>query len=167
MKQSLISILMAVLFNGCASYEEFDYDGCHEASYLPYSEVRKNYPKILQARDIVNAGKIYVYGDTLFIAEQGKGLHMINNRNKSAPQNTSFIEIPGNSDLAIKDNHLYVDSFSDLIVLDISDQLNIQEAYRKQDIFPYDPYQSLSEEDRSINLCASNLDSDNVVVGYQ
>lgn len=49
-----------------------------------------------------------------------------------------FIEIPGNIDLAVKDDYLYVDSFKDLIVLNIKDIDNISEIYTKENIFPYE-----------------------------
>jgi hypothetical protein len=44
----------------------------------------------------------------------------MDNSDPSNPQNISFIEIPGNLDIAIKDNFLYADSYVDLLTIDIS-----------------------------------------------
>ena len=57
---------------------------------------------------------------------------------KSAvPVFVSFIEIPGNMDMAIKDSILFADSFIDLVALNINDIYNIREVGRVDSIFPY------------------------------
>ena len=53
------------------------------------------------------------------------------------PQNKGFIEIPGNVDIAIKDNILYADSYVDLVSIDVSNFSNIAEVGRIQKVFPY------------------------------
>ncbi|MDO9039994.1 MAG: hypothetical protein Q7U65_01320, partial [Bacteroidota bacterium] len=53
------------------------------------------------------------------------------------PQNKGFIEIPGNVDIAIKDNILYADSYIDLVSIDISSFASIKETGRVKKIFPY------------------------------
>ncbi|HSN08681.1 MAG TPA: hypothetical protein VLS85_06570, partial [Hanamia sp.] len=54
-----------------------------------------------------------------------KGIHIIDNSNPTAPQNISFVKIPGNIDLAVKGNTLYADSYGDLVTLDVSNPLNV------------------------------------------
>ena len=54
-----------------------------------------------------------------------------------SPQNIGFIEIPGNADIAIKNNTLYADSYIDLVTIDISDVNNPEEVDRVKDVFPY------------------------------
>lgn len=78
-----------------------------------------------ESRDLENPGKIYFYNGFLFINEVNEGVHIIDNRNPSAPLNTGFINIPANKDIAIKNNILYADSEKDLLVFDIS---NMQQA---------------------------------------
>ena len=48
-----------------------------------------------------------------------------------------FIEIPGNVDMAIKDDILYADSYIDLVAIDISNVTNPIEVKRVEDVFPY------------------------------
>ena len=47
-----------------------------------------------------------------------------------------FIVIPGNVDIAIRENVLYADSQNDLIVIDITDPTNASEITRIEDMFP-------------------------------
>lgn len=167
MKGFTAVITSALLLSGCYSYEEVDYDGCYEPLTLSRDEIRTDYPRVVASREIENAGKIYVYGDTLLVAEKGHGLHIVNNRDKSHPLNHSFIEIPGNTDLAVKDEHLYIDSFTDLVVLDMSHLENINSVFRKQDIFPYAPNESLSDADKAKVHCPAPEDQDQLIIGYE
>jgi hypothetical protein len=88
------------------------------------------------ARAIVKPGKITLYGTTIFLNEIDKGIHVIDNSNPSQPKNLSFIEMPGNVDLAVKGNRLYADLFSDLITLDISSPQQVQVKDIKEKVFP-------------------------------
>ena len=93
--------------------------------------------KVTSSEDIVKPGKIYFKDHYIFINESLKGIHVIDNSNPSDPQFVSFIEIPGNADMAIKDSILFADSFTDLVALNISDIHNITEVGRVDSIFPY------------------------------
>ena len=63
-------------------------------------------------------------------------MHVIDNANPAQPIRIAFIEIPGNVDISVKNNYLYADSLSDLVVLDISDINNIQQVNRMVDVLP-------------------------------
>lgn len=71
-------------------------------------------------------GKIYFFGNYIFVNEQNKGIHVIDNTNPYSPKNISFINIPGNVDIAVKGNYLFADSYSDIAVLDISNPVSIK-----------------------------------------
>ena len=71
-----------------------------------------------------NPGKIYFYNNYLFLNDKGKGVHVYNIQNLSKPIHEIFYEIPGNFDIAIKDDHLIVDNVIDLISIDIKDVRN-------------------------------------------
>lgn len=71
------------------------------------------------------SGKIYAYQNYIFVNDKYRGVHVIDNSDPSAPKKVSFIKIAGNVDISIKDNYLYADSITDLVVLDISDINNI------------------------------------------
>ncbi|GGK80990.1 LVIVD repeat-containing protein [Rufibacter glacialis] len=107
----------------------------YEPVYLTKEELRTSV-KVEPARALQNPGKIYSYGDYLFVNEVGEGIHVIDNRVPSSPQVLRFLSIPGNVDLAVKDNTLYADSYIDLVVLDISQPLDIKLVNRLQDVLP-------------------------------
>ncbi len=86
-------------------------------------------------QDLVNPGKIYVYDNYLIINEVKKGLHIIDNTNPTNPVNLSFLKIPGVLDMAVRDNILYADSYTDLVALDITNPKSIKEVGRVKNMF--------------------------------
>ncbi len=104
--------------------------------YMTYEELRASV-KYTGARDLKNTGKIYFKDDLIFVNEEMEGVHIISLANPQNPLNIGFIEIPGNVDIAIKNNTLYADSYIDLVVIDISDITSPHEVNRKNDVFPY------------------------------
>ena len=92
--------------------------------------------KMEAPRDLVKPGKIYVFGQYLYINEKYEGIHVINNANPSSPQKIGFINIPGNVDLAIKNNILYADNGVDLVTVDISNPTQARLTQRNERVFP-------------------------------
>ena len=92
--------------------------------------------KTLPAQVMEKPGKLYVRGTYLFINEQKRGIHLIDNANPSAPREVSFLAIPGNTDIAVRGNVLYADSYIDLLAFDISDVLNAKLLKRVENAFP-------------------------------
>lgn len=88
-----------------------------------------------EPRELNKPGKIYFYDGFLFVNEINKGVHIIDNSDPSAPSKVGFINIPANKDLAVKDDLLYADSHSDLLVFDIQDMQNPELITRKEDVF--------------------------------
>ena len=84
-----------------------------------------------------NPGKLYFKDNYIFINENQEGVHVIDNSDPSDPINVTFINIPGNVDISIKDNILYADSYVDLVAIDISNLEDITEVDRMEDVFPY------------------------------
>lgn len=88
-------------------------------------------------------GKIYVRGNYLFINEQGKGIHLVDNTDPRNPKKVSFIKVLGNVDIAVKGNYLYADNGLDFVVLNISDPTQVKVEKRIANAFPspsYPPY---------------------------
>lgn len=104
--------------------------------YLSYSDLRASV-KVVSQQDLVKPGKIYSYGNYIFINENMKGVHVYNNINAAAPQYVGFINIPGNIDLVVKNNIMYADSYIDLVAIDITDPSNAKEVGRVKGVFPY------------------------------
>ncbi|MEO5891783.1 MAG: hypothetical protein ABIQ31_16165 [Ferruginibacter sp.] len=85
-------------------------------------------------------GKLFLFGRYLFVNEVNKGVHIIDNINPRAPKNLSFIAIPGNLDIAVKNNTLYADLYTDMITIDISDPADIKLKKVSDRIFPERDY---------------------------
>lgn len=88
------------------------------------------------ARTLGKTGNLYVYGQYIFINEYREGIHIVDNSDPEQPTPIAFLEIPGNVNLAVRNNLLYADSYVDLVVLDISDPLNVRFAGRTENVFP-------------------------------
>ena len=87
--------------------------------YMSYEDLRSAVRDTTPA-EISKPGKIYLYGDFILVNEVRKGIHVVNNTDPANPEVISFIRIPGNIDMAIKNNILYADSYVDLVAIDIS-----------------------------------------------
>ncbi|QEH40324.1 LVIVD repeat-containing protein [Chitinophaga sp. XS-30] len=87
--------------------------------------------------EIEQAGKIYVKDQYLFVNEVLKGIHVIDNSDPAAPKPVSFINILGNIDMAVKGNYLYADSYSDLLVFNISNPLDVRVEKRIPGVINY------------------------------
>jgi hypothetical protein len=81
-------------------------------------------------RQLVNPGKIYVVSNYLLINERYEGIHVYDNSNPSAPISLGFLQIAGNTEIAVKNNILYVDHLTDLVALKVSDWNNPEELSR-------------------------------------
>lgn len=120
--------------------------------------------KVSEPRAITEAGKIYTYGNYVFINDDQKGVHIIDNTDHRNPVKIKFLEIPLNTDIAIKDNMLFANSAMDLVVFDLTDMNNIKEEERMKNVFP--------NHNSRIPANATFVDSDNfnseteVVMGY-
>ncbi|QIP11438.1 hypothetical protein G8759_01685 [Spirosoma aureum] len=91
--------------------------------------------RVEDARTLQNPGKIYTKDGYLFINEIKEGIHLIDNRNPASPEPVAFLRIPGNGDMAVRNNILYADSYMDLVAFDISDPTHPQEVSRVESIF--------------------------------
>lgn len=111
----------------------------YDPVYMSYAELRSAV-KSESPRSLNKPGKIYLKGNYIFVSEVDKGIHIIDNTNPSAPQNIAFINIPGNMDLAAVGNNLYADSYIDLVVLDISNPMNVSVSKRVENALPYRQY---------------------------
>jgi hypothetical protein len=103
--------------------------------YKTSAEVRASI-KNSTSEVVSQPGKMYLYGSYLFLNEKGRGIHIINNTNPSAPVNEAFINIPGCEDMAVLGNTLYADCYSDLMVIDISNPKSVALRHFIHNIFP-------------------------------
>ena len=158
MKKSVIPFFlaaMAMLFSSCFK------DSCRHtySIYLPVyqtlTELRAKV-KSSSATPVVNAGKLFTVGNWIFLNEQNKGIHVIDNSNPSRPANKAFIDIPGNIDMYVKGNILYADLYCDMLAVDISNPAQIKPAKYLTNIFP----------DKSAYTTAANPDSIKIITDW-
>lgn len=94
----------------------------------------KNSVKILPPRLIEESGKIYSYKNYIFINDKYQGIHVIDNKFPTNPRKIAYIAIPGNVDIAVKNDLLYADSLTDLVVIDISNNENFRVINRLENV---------------------------------
>mgnify|MGYP002654521622 CR=1 FL=1 len=138
-KPYALLLLPVLLFSSCLK------DKCTQ-TYTIFNPVYKTKQEVyaaiksMPAKAITNPGKITLFGSYVFLNEINQGIHVIDNSNPSQPRNLSFIEMPGNIDLAVKGNRLYADLYSDLITLDITNPQQIGLVKVSTNIFPHRIY---------------------------
>ena len=132
----LVTLLgLSVVLEGCADNCEVTNEYVYfEPVYSTMDEIRSQVA--LQSPQSIQAvGQIYFKDGIMYVNDPGKGIHIIDNQNPSNPLPISFLNIPGNFDLAIKGNTLYADSYVDLVAFDLSDLSNIREVSRLEGVF--------------------------------
>ncbi len=128
-------LILFIGFNSCMD-EYTEVFTANSPIYMSYEDLREAV-KITSSRDLENTGKIYFKDGYIFVNEELKGIHIIDNQDPANPKNIGFIEIPGNVDIAVKNNILYADSYVDLVAIDISTVTNPVVVKRLEDVFPY------------------------------
>ncbi|GGH19981.1 hypothetical protein GCM10007423_00060 [Dyadobacter endophyticus] len=126
MKRTLLVSCLVLLMVSCYYRDSEPFIGNVKFDGTGYRPVYKNPEdiskvEVLAAQSLRKPGKIYTFDRYLFINELGKGIHIIDNADPKKPENLSFVSIIGNYDIAVKDNWLYADNHSNLLVIDIAD----------------------------------------------
>lgn len=91
----------------------------YEPVYLSRQQLESSI-KMSGVRSMTKAGKIYVKDSYIFITDENKGFHIYDNSNPSAPKLTGFLEVPGATDMAIKNNTIYINQAVDLVAVSIN-----------------------------------------------
>ena len=121
-----------------------------EPVYLDYAALRSAI-RVTEPRALEDVGRVYLYEDTLFLNARNEGVHVIDNSDPANPRPVSFIEIPGATELEIRDGVMYADSYVDLVAIELgglgAGPRELVDA-RQRDIFPWDPYQNVPADTR-------------------
>ena len=134
--QLLMTVILTASLSGCDKEQITRTYTYYTPVYRTLPEVRANM-KSGPARPIKAAGKIYIYGNYIFLNEFDEGIHIFDNTQPAEPKNLAFIPVPGNQDLAVKGNVLYADSYSDLVTFDISDPKAVTAIKFADNAFPF------------------------------
>lgn len=143
MKFIRLTIGISLLSLMCLGLSSCLKDQCNSTStftqwnpvYKTLAEIREDI-KVETPRALKNPGKLYFFGNHVFINERKEGVHIIDNSDPSNPKNIQFLAIEGNVDMAIKEGHLYVDNYIDLLTFDIREPLKPKLIKRTEDVFP-------------------------------
>ncbi|MBR9853775.1 MAG: hypothetical protein GYB37_04245 [Algicola sp.] len=162
--------LLCVSFLLIASCSNDDEKGEYE-TYLvarPLTMSRADFSNsvdIIAPRPMDESGKVYTYGEYIFINDKYKGVHVIDNSNPNQPVKVAFIQIPGNVDISVKNNYLFADSLMDLVVLDISDLDNINIVNRLENVLQ--SYVPAPFEVDLVDYSSFNYNADEVMIGWE
>jgi len=136
-KAMLFFCLCLVALTGCENkVTEMVTYKINEPVFMATGTFRNSVKVTTVARNITNIGKMCFYNHYLYISEPEKGIHIINNTDPANPQQTGFIELLGNADLAIRNGMLYADSYIDLVWFDVSNPALPELKGRLDSIFP-------------------------------
>ncbi|MEL7248173.1 MAG: hypothetical protein AAFO03_07130 [Bacteroidota bacterium] len=86
-------------------------------------------------QSIQQLGKLYYKTPYIYATDRGRGIHVFDNSNPADPVKLAFIQIAGNSDLAIKGNTLFANNVKDLVAIDISSLDSVRVINRQVDAF--------------------------------
>lgn len=136
MKKTLLLLTLGALtLTGCKKYKNKEVYA-NVPVYMDYASFRQSFSFEKEAA-IQGTGNIYVYNQFIFLSEEDKGIHIINNTNPANPIAEGFMNIPGNTQMAVKDHYLYANSFIDLLVIDISVVNDPKLVNRMENVFEY------------------------------
>jgi hypothetical protein len=113
-------------------------------------------------RQLHRPGKIYIYGQFLFVNETLEGVHIFNNSSPANPVNMGFLPVHANMDMAVNNNILYLDSYTDLLAFDVSDPGAPRFLSRVNDVFNFDQFGLLPTYNH--NYPAASIDATQGVV---
>lgn len=90
----------------------------HILIYKTKEAVMNNIKSGLHKPSKYMVNKLFIKDNFVFLNDVNRGVHILDYTNPTQPI-TVFIDIPGNVDMAVRGNILYVDCFTSLIALDI------------------------------------------------
>lgn len=105
-----------------------------EPVYMSPQEIREA-AEVVAPEGLGETGRIYLYNNYIFVNERGRGIHVVNNVNPAEPVVESFINLPGNYNMSIKNDIMYADSYMDMVAIDISNLKSIEIVDRIENIF--------------------------------
>lgn len=101
---------------------------------------------------ICEATSFYVYQDYLFMVEANRGLHILDNSDASNPTPITFMQVPGGQGLAVRNDILYINQYTDLVAFDLSNPELPELVGRTEDVFePYSVFAQVLPGDQFVS----------------
>ena len=169
MKKVFLFFALAGIFVSCEKkYSETVTYQVNEPVYMSLETFRSSVVVSDKQHAVTGGGKICFYDGYLYISEYGTGIHIIDNREPANPHAVGFIELLGNADLAIRDNLLYADAFSNLVWFDITNPAKPQLKGILENVF----YESLPPIDNDFGydydeVHSPEAKSKGIIVGWK
>lgn len=139
MKQTLLflfALIIAGSFTSCKKYKNKEVYA-NVPVYMDYESFRNSFDFLEGTVPVENPGNIFIHNQYIFVCDEYKGIHIIDNSDRTNPHFIGFMKIIGVSQVAVRENTLYANSFIDLVTIDISN-INAPELIdRDQEVFTY------------------------------
>lgn len=165
MKKILFCFSILIILQSCWYTQGDDDNPSRMSNYKPITQSRQEFEKsiaLVGERPVINSGKIYVKDDLIYLNELGEGFHIIDISDATNPLPVAFIKIPLATDLAIRNNILYVHHAVDLVAFTYSLSSNsLKIVHRERNVFP----ELRSPE--GLEPSFYNVPEDEIVIGYQ
>ncbi|UKN00800.1 hypothetical protein K6119_13785 [Paracrocinitomix mangrovi] len=138
MKKTLLFLGLVVLaasLNSCKKYKNKEVYA-NVPVYMSEEDFRNSFA-FEDPQTVQTAGNIFVYNNYVFVNDVDRGIHIFNNTDPYNPYSIGFMSIIGNTQIAVKGDVLYADSFMDLVAIDISNITQPVQIDRMLDVFEY------------------------------
>jgi len=140
--KKIIVLLICINFSSCLlPFDEGSPGGDFvESNYDPVLINRVDLDATIAFKDNVEmteSSKIYVFDDYIFINDKRKGFHIFDNSDPTNPIKKTFLNIPGATDVSIRNNVFFINQATDLVSLTINlDASTIVINKRLENVFP-------------------------------
>ncbi len=155
MKKKITTFLIAATLIACQHDDKDEFSDCFNSAdiahtsivvdpyeYSEYTPIEISKNKLHEiisfkdAFDVKEVGKIYLKDNYIFVGEKNEGFHVYDNSDPKNPQQKKYLQIGQTSDIAIREQHLYVNQYSDLVTLKIDlNNFSVEQTGRERDVF--------------------------------
>ncbi len=135
-----IVILSCFLCSSCFYFiteeEPEEFISYYDPVILSRSEL-ENSIAIENEKNIVESSKVYIFEDYIFINDKREGFHVFDNSDPENPVKKWFLKAPGATDIAIRNDVIFINQATDLVVLtlDLND-FTLTLNKRLRSVFP-------------------------------
>jgi len=142
MKTIIIMLFLCINFSSCMlPFDNGNPGGNYvESEYDPVLINRTDLNASIAFKateEMTESSKIYIFNDYIFINDKRKGFHIFDNSDPSNPVKKTFLNVPGATDIAIRNNVFLINQATDLVSITIdinTSTLTINK--RLENVFP-------------------------------
>jgi len=131
---------LSLLLQSCIWRTNDDDIRINPDNYKPVTMDRPAFENAVQGgtfQTIANPGKIYIKDELMFISDVNKGFGVYNYSDPANPLPIGYIKIPGATDIAVRNNNIYINQAVDLVALQYHPASNtLTVISRNRNVFP-------------------------------